>query len=1159
MKNVTRVSFALLATIFLAQGCHEDGAPKCDLADFQSRCDDTKAITCVDGKESAQNCADENKVCKDGACIPASTACDANSFNIRCENQTAILCRDGIEQSEICESTELCEIGKGCVQNTTTPCDSANFTPRCNGQDIIVCKEEIEVVEHCPNTNEVCHQNVCTDKTTLCDDNFSAKCEGDAIVSCEDGVIKTQACSDDGSKVCGLNTDNAYACIEATICNDADFTKSCDTQNNAITCVNGYQKRSPCGKDALCEEGLCITRVSCQKSEFKPSCQNGKAVQCVDGYITTLACTDARVCKDGQCVMDAQPCTVAGYEPTKCAGDQVVQCVDGYERGVACANAGEVCTTNIEGAVECVAAPVCVEADFTARCEGSVAVNCTNGLEAKMVCDKQSICVDGACRQCLDSEIVCDNVCVDPSALHLTACNVCAPNFADCDKDSTNGCETDLSSTHNHCKTCNNACSADAQCSGAKCVANCTAPEVACDGVCLVLADSQMSACQQCNPGYRNCDNNWKNGCEADLAANNLQSCDLCKDQFLDCDNNKANGCETQYPALHMLDCSRCENGYANCDNNMANGCEVKLSDRNWSSCNTCLPNTANCDNNPANGCEINLVQKNWASCGTCSAGFGNCTKAASGACTTRLTSNASAQGTAACVCTTGKADCDNNWENGCETDLEAMNWLNCSKACANGWLDWDKDQSNGCELKQGSNTCASGATRVCWPYGFEPQGTSCKKGVQTCTGNEWSSCVGYVAPVTNPATLAASAQDLNCNGIIDRNEDLDNDGFTKGNGDCCDDVNSCLTKDPQFVGPGAYEIAGDGIDNNCNNVTDEVQVLDCTHSYGAAYPRGTDTASAKHLTRAMDICDDVVTEASKLPGLISYRLQSSPPTEIFRAINAIAANAVPYMEAVSGGHRINPKKGASFALLSSGNARDAKSGGTSSIGTVGLSVVPAEYLAAHGGQIQSSPVCDTSQYINDLASLQIRMRVPSNAKGMRFKFRFFSIEYPPWVCSSYNDFFLAQVNSTHPDLPADHNISFDKLHNPVSVNNAFFTSCTPISCSGTCSNSGALANLMACIGGICKPYINPLNTALGTYEPCEDGAAGVQDVSTFSLNGGGTAWLQTSMPLVPGEVIDLTFYIWDTGDSNLDSTVIIDDFEWTFEATSLGTVIIPS
>jgi hypothetical protein len=50
---------------------------------------------------------------------------------------------------------------------------------------------------------------------------------------------------------------------------------------------------------------------------------------------------------------------------------------------------------------------------------------------------------------------------------------------------------------------------------------------------------------------------------------------------------------------------------------------------------------------------------------------------------------------------------------------------------------------------------------------------------------------------------------------------------------------------------------------------------------------------------------------------------------------------------------------------------------------------------------------------------------------------------------------------------------------------------------------------------------------------------------------GGGTAWLTTKAPVTPGEIFNLDFYIWDTGDLRFDSSVILDNFQWNCETTT--------
>ena len=42
--------------------------------------------------------------------------------------------------------------------------------------------------------------------------------------------------------------------------------------------------------------------------------------------------------------------------------------------------------------------------------------------------------------------------------------------------------------------------------------------------------------------------------------------------------------------------------------------------------------------------------------------------------------------------------------------------------------------------------------------------------------------------------------------------------------------------------------------------------------------------------------------------------------------------------------------------------------------------------------------------------------------------------------------------------------------------------------------------------------------------------------------------------PVKPGEIFNLDFYIWDTGDLRFDSTVILDNFQWECTETTVGT-----
>ncbi len=209
------------------------------------------------------------------------------------------------------------------------------------------------------------------------------------------------------------------------------------------------------------------------------------------------------------------------------------------------------------------------------------------------------------------------------------------------------------------------------------------------------------------------------------------------------------------------------------------------------------------------------------------------------------------------------------------------------------------------------------------------------------------------------------------------------------------------------------------------------------------------------------------------------------------------------------------PRKGPTVAGMSSGKMRDSGDPGYAGWATsYGTSVnPPAVYLAGHGGSLPSSAGCSgncpAGAGANDSVLLRLRMRVPTNAKSFSYDFRFYSSEYQVYQCTQYNDFFLALLASGAAGIPADKNLSFDSLNNPVSVNNGFFD---------VCNQKG-----------------------------CNQCPAGTGDLSGTGMEGpgGATKWLTTTAPVVPGEIITLDLTVFDVSDGTLDSLALLDNFSW--------------
>ena len=461
---------------------------------------------------------------------------------------------------------------------------------------------------------------------------------------------------------------------------------------------------------------------------------------------------------------------------------------------------------------------------------------------------------------------------------------------------------------------------------------------------------------------------------------------------------------------------------------------------------------------------------------------------------------------------------------------------------CEEGFFDCDQDPSNGCE-STGGCVCEFGETRSCY-YG--PVGTLdvgvCAGGLETCMGTGWSICEGQVFPEFE--TCEPDGLDNDCDGVTDEDEDFDGDGWTRCGGDCCDHPSQQCAENPALVNPGAYDFPGNMLDDDCNGVEDDAPTDSCSDW---AVTSGT---TADHMVRAMDLCQFTLGDPD-IWGVTEAQLLQSNGTGAPQDIQ------VGVLESL--GSVVSSVHNTTMAVISSGEGRGVgdpgHTGATGYVATGGPITPPQSYLSSHGGLLQTSSGCPSSETnIYDSAMLRVKLRVPTNAQGFEFSFRFFSHEYPVYLCTQFNDFFLALLSSSHPDIPADGNISFDTAGNPVSVNNAFFTSCEPISCNNwdVLLGGGPDNNSDGCVDALtCNASTNQCESSLGA---CPDGSSDVSAYNTNTADAGATGWLTTSAPVVPGEEITLEFHIWDTGDTAFDSLAILDHFRWKIDPTEVAT-----
>ena len=141
-----------------------------------------------------------------------------------------------------------------------------------------------------------------------------------------------------------------------------------------------------------------------------------------------------------------------------------------------------------------------------------------------------------------------------------------------------------------------------------------------------------------------------------------------------------------------------------------------------------------------------------------------------------------------------------------------------------------------------------------------------------------------------------------------------------------------------------------------------------------------------------------------------------------------------------------------------------------------------------------------------DTVTVRIEVQPPANMNSFKFNFYFLSREYPNYVGSDFNDTFtVTQQSSVY-----NGNIVFDAGGNVINVNSALFV-----------VTQGSLLQ--------------------GTGFYCDD-------PYFAGMRGGGTGWLTTISPCVPGETFTLIFSIGDVYDGIYDSGVFVDGFEWREE-----------
>lgn len=395
-----------------------------------------------------------------------------------------------------------------------------------------------------------------------------------------------------------------------------------------------------------------------------------------------------------------------------------------------------------------------------------------------------------------------------------------------------------------------------------------------------------------------------------------------------------------------------------------------------------------------------------------------------------------------------------------------------------------------------------------------------------------------------------------------DAGVDCDGDGFTLADGDCCDVAGACGAA-PERVNPGAVEFTN-GVDDNCNGLVDQADQLDlgvCDQGLAS------NASSANDAVAALGLCRSAV-PGSRTWGVLeaSWRRADGTPLLDARA----------HSLRTRFGQAWTPQAGAAMVVLSSGVASDATQtapgpNGGPSLNQSAAHMPPSVSLLATcsspacvrdwltlpnpplklAQRLPESPICGSpsmsAALANDSVMLFVRLRAPTNARGFSVRGAFFSVEYPEFVCTEFNDQFIVLVDTPAPTWPQpnppDKNLMTYRdgpLRFPIAVNIAastsIFEACEPPGRNSRCNDVEVSSRS-------CAQGLGPLQGTGFEARPASACALGAA-----------TRWLTTRGNVTPGQEVTLRFVLWDVGDSFYDSTALLDAFRWESAPQTPGT-----
>ncbi len=648
----------------------------------------------------------------------------------------------------------------------------------------------------------------------------------------------------------------------------------------------------------------------------------------------------------------------------------------------------------------------------------------------------------------------------------------------------------------NNCGACGTKCAEGEVCSMGQCGLQCSGGTTKCGDLCVNIANNPAH-CGQCD-----------NACaEKEVCANG--TCGLT------CEEGGGTNCSgiCVNTDTDVNNCGACANVCPSGEVCIGGACQLD-----------CVGGTTNCGGNCVD------TNTDPANCGTC----GNVCKAGD-------------------VCSQGGC----NFERVC-------GMTNCSNICVDTNVDPNNCGAcaNACKADE---VCTAGACKSVCGGGLTKCGNFC---VDTQTDKANCGSCGNICKSNEDCTAGV------CVACDTNTTDCDGDGWKVADGDCCDVPGSCGAN-PELVNPGAIEVIGNGLDDNCNGKLD---LFDLEDTVPCDTGLASDTTDPNDFAKALGVCRTTLENPQALKDKTWGLIQA----EIMRADgSALADNRALSLRSYFGKIAPATLEGQRAVVMSSGIASDSNqtnpgpiaasqasnpstthnlpAGSSVNISTCNDPYCIKDWFSTANGTLKKAnelpvaPNCGSGNVqadtANDSVMIRLRLRAPTNARAFSFNSYFMSSEYPEYVCTTFNDQFIALVTTAQPTSP---------IPNPVDKNLMVFNDGKDLWPVGINVAHGT-SLFSVCDSQMAKPncWDNDISAGscfLGASQLVDTGFGVDTNNPNSCTHGGGTFWLTTSGNINPGEVVELRFAIWDVGDSAFDSLAVIDGFKWLANATLPGT-----